>query len=155
MRTPIFTVMKTKLLIFSLLLGLITGTACNKQEKVSEESCAPLNPNGDSELALLMRKMAKLSEDNAVALRAGKDLVPYDGSFKKVIFKAERSMNVEEQMFQGMAKAYITNLNKLYAATTMDEKLQLHNNVVQTCQDCHGQTCRGPLKRIDKMMVSK
>lgn len=147
--------MKTKLLILSLLFGLVVGTSCNKQEKVQEESCAPLNPNGDSELALLMRKMAKLSEDNAAALKAGKDLVPYDGSFEKVIFKAERSMNVEEQMFQGMARAYITNLNKLYAATSMEEKLQLHNNVVQSCQDCHGQTCRGPLKRIDKMIVSK
>jgi hypothetical protein len=141
------------------LLVLLTFTlaACNqKKEEQSDNdgsACTPLNPNGDSELALLMRKMAVLSEENAAALRAGKDLVPYDGSFEKVIFSAERSMNVEEQLYQGMAKAYITNLNKLYQAGTTEEKIALHNNVVQSCQDCHSQTCRGPLKRIQKMIV--
>lgn len=137
---------------------LLSIAACNQQKEestVSEESsCSPLNPNGDSELALLMRKMATLSEENAAALRAGKDLVAYDGSFEKVIFNAERSMKVEEQLFQGMAKVYIAQLNKLYEAGSMEEKMALHNNVVQSCQDCHAQTCRGPLKRIDKMKVS-
>lgn len=137
---------------------LLSIAACNQQKEeqtVSEDSsCSPLNPNGDSELALLMRKMATLSEENAAALRAGKDLVAYDGSFEKVIFNAERSMKVEEQLFQGMAKVYIAQLNKLYEAGSMEEKMALHNNVVQSCQDCHAQTCRGPLKRIDKMKVS-
>lgn len=146
--------MKKIVFVLMLILPVLFTTACKqKQETSDEESCAPLNPNGDSELALLMRKMAKLNEDNAVALREGKELVPYDGSFEKVIYTADRSMKVEEEFFQGMAKSYITHLNKLYAAGPQDDKAALHNNVVQSCQDCHGQTCRGPLKRIDKMLV--
>lgn len=145
--------MKTKIVLFLLLVMGISLTACKQKEKAESESCAPLNPNGDSELALLMRKMAKLNEDNALALREGKELVPYDGSFEKEIYSAERSMKVEEDFFQGSAKAYIGHLNKLYAAGPQDDKVALHNNVVQACQDCHGQTCRGPLKRIDKMLV--
>lgn len=149
--------MKTKYIsLLVIVLALIAG-ACNegKKEGAEGESCSPLNPNGDSELALLMRKMAKLNEENAVALRAGKELVPYDGSFEKVIFTAKRSMKVEEGFYQGMAKAYIGHLNKLYAAGPGEDKALLHNNVVQACQDCHNQTCRGPLKRIDKMIVTK
>ena len=149
--------MKTKFVTLLIVWFAVISVACNQEKKeVAEgESCAPLNPNGDSELALLMRKMAKLNEDNAAALRGGKALVPYDGSFEKVIYTAERSMKVEEEFYQGMAKSYIGHLNKLYAAGPEEDKVVLHNNVVQACQDCHSQTCRGPLKRIDKMMVAK
>ncbi|MFN8154270.1 MAG: hypothetical protein U0Y08_08280 [Bacteroidia bacterium] len=145
--------MRTKIILLLVLVLGVSLHACKQKENAEGESCAPLNPNGDSELALLMRKMAKLNEDNAAALRAGKELVPYDGSFEKEIYTAQRSMKVEEDFFQGMAKSYIGHLNKLYAAGPTDDKAALHNNVVQACQDCHGQTCRGPLKRIDKMLV--
>lgn len=142
--------------VLVLLMLLVVGCSQNKEEQASAEdsTCAPLNPNGDSELALLMRRMATLSEENAAALKAGKDLVAYDGSFEKGIFSAKRSMNVEEELFQGMAKMYINHLNELYEAKTVEEKITLHNNVVQSCQDCHSQTCRGPLKRIEKMKVN-
>lgn len=128
--------------------------ACNTKEKqtADKEQCAPLNPNGDSELAVLMREMAKLSEENALALKSGKDLVPYDGRFSKIV-NAERSMNVDEQFYRGMANVYLSHLDELYKAAP-EKRIELHNNLVKSCQDCHSQTCRGPLKRIDKMMVS-
>ena len=131
-------------------------TACTSQEQkaASEKdaaACAPLNPNGDSELAVLMREMTQHAEKNAIALREGGELVPYEGQFDS-IFKAKRSMKVEEQFFQGMASAYITNLEKLYSAPVA-ERIALHNNLVNSCQDCHAETCRGPLKRIDRMLV--
>ncbi|MBL7923559.1 MAG: hypothetical protein JNL88_05130 [Bacteroidia bacterium] len=148
--------MKQTFILPGALLMFFLLNACQQEDKdpkqVSDATCAPLNPNGDSELALLMRKMASLAEENASALRQGKELAPYDGSFDKML-TAERSMQVEEQFFQGMAKSYITNINKLYQADSPEERVNLHNNLIQTCQECHGQTCRGPLKRIDKMLV--
>ncbi len=136
---------------------LFISSGCQQQkaenEKKKEENCAPLNPNGDSELSLLMRKMAKLGEENALALREGRELVPYEGGFEAML-SASRSMHVEEEFFQGMAKNYLNNLEKLYAADAAD-RVALHNNMIQSCQSCHGETCRGPLKRIDKMLVSK
>lgn len=128
--------------------------ACNSQdEKVAtKENCAPLNPNGDTELAVLMREMAVLSEANAAALRSGGDLVPYDGHFNKLT-TAKGSMSVDEKFFKGMAGIYLGHLEALYKAAP-EQRVELHNNLVKSCQDCHSQTCRGPLKRIDKMVVT-
>lgn len=126
----------------------------SKKEAEKEENCAPaaVNPNGDSELALLMRDMAKISEANAIALREGKELAPYKGEFA-AMKTAERTMkDFDETFFQGMSDSYLANMQKLYEAKPED-RITLHNNVVESCQACHNQICPGPLKRIDKMMV--
>ena len=136
------------------IVALVFGLNACKSEKEKEEACAPtsLNPNGDSELALLMRDMAKLSEDNAIALREGKELVPYNGEFT-AMKKAERTMkDFDETFFQGMSDKYLSDMQKLYEAKPA-ERIALHNNVVESCQACHNQICPGPLKRIDKMLV--
>ncbi len=98
-----------------------------------------------------MRNMALLSEANAAALREGKELVDYDGSFSGM-FQAERSMKIDDVLFEGMGKSYLATLEQLYKAPP-EERVALHNNLIQTCQACHEQSCRGPLKRIDKMLV--
>ena len=148
--------MKKNLTFLALIIALVAVQACNtnetKKQAAKGDTCAPLNPNGDSELALLMREMAKLGEMNAVAIREGKDLAPYEGQFEKML-TAKRTMHIEEDFFQGMAKTYLANINKLYAAKPEDRVI-FHNNLIQTCQSCHAETCRGPLKRIDKMIVS-
>ncbi len=144
--------MQLKVTFIFFLALIMTLHSCKQEEQKADQACAPLNPNGDSELSLLMRKMATLAEENAIAIREGKELAPYDGSFDKML-NAKRSMHIEEDFFQGMAKTYISTINKLYEAKPED-RLALHNNLIQTCQSCHGETCRGPLKRIDKMLVT-
>ena len=143
-----------KLILCLGIVALVFGLNACKSEKEKEEACAPesLNPNGDSELALLMRDMAKLSEANAIALREGKELAPYKGEFT-AMKKAERTMkDFDETFFQGMSDKYLSDMQKLYDAKPED-RIALHNNVVESCQACHNQICPGPLKRIDKMLV--
>ena len=143
-----------KLILCLAIVSLVLGLNACKSEKEKEETCAPtsLNPNGDSELALLMRDMAKLSEANAIALREGKELAPYKGEFTPMK-TAERTMkDFDETFFQGMSDIYLANMQKLYEAKPED-RISLHNNVVESCQACHNQICPGPLKRIDKMLV--
>ncbi|MFM9009256.1 MAG: hypothetical protein ACKOQY_11010 [Bacteroidota bacterium] len=134
-------------------LSLVFACSDAPEKAQKEASCeTPLNPNGDSERALMMRKMTQLAEANAAALRAGGELEPYDGSFASLA-GTQGTMPVDEDFFKGMSAAYLSNLAALYAAGP-SERIQLHNNLVKSCQDCHAQTCRGPLKRIDKMIVS-
>ncbi len=147
--------MKRYAVVSAVLLGLSAGSCTQEKSSTaasdSTATCAPLNPNGDSELAIMMRNMALLSEANAAALREGKELVAYDGSFSGM-FQAERSMKIDDVLFEGMGKSYLATLEQLYKAPP-EERVALHNNLIQTCQACHEQSCRGPLKRIDKMLV--
>ena len=148
--------MKKHILLLALFISSIALHSCNQKEnEAKEEACATtqVNPNGESELALMMRDMAKLSEANAIALREGKELAPYKGEFSAML-KAERTMHdIDEDFYQGMAKSYLNNIDKLYAAPA-SERITLHNNMIESCQACHNQICPGPLKRIDKMLVN-
>lgn len=144
-----------KLILCLSIVALVAGLNACKSEKEKEENCSPtsLNPNGDSELAILMRDMAKISEANAIALREGKELAPYNGEFASMK-KADRTMkDFDETFFQGMSDSYLMAMKKLYEAKPED-RISLHNNVVETCQACHNQICPGPLNRIDKMLVN-
>lgn len=123
----------------------------NEQE-AQTENCGPLNPNGDSERALMMREMTRLAEENAEALRKGGDLLPYNGEFEKLASTAG-TMTVDEDFFKAMSEGYLVHMKELYSAAP-EKRIEAHNNLIQSCQDCHAQTCRGPLKRIDKMMVN-
>lgn len=143
---------------FLILLCALLYVSCNqndaaKNESENSESCAPLNPNGDSERALMMRKMTVLAEANAKALRNGEDLTAYNGEFSDLA-NTNGTMPVDSAFFKGMSAMYIQALNDLYAAPAED-RIRLHNNMVMSCQNCHAQTCRGPLKRIDKLIVNK
>lgn len=143
--------------LFAVLIPVLSLViACSEAPKKDEKEAAcetPLNPNGDSERALMMRKMTQLAEANALALRNGSELEPYDGSFANLA-TTKGTMPVDEDFFKGMSTAYLSSLEALYAAEP-SQRIQLHNNLVKSCQDCHAQTCRGPLKRIDKMIVSE
>lgn len=127
-------------------------TGSKGPQESQAESCAPLNPNGDSERALMMREMTRLAEGNAEALRKGGELLPYNGEFEKLA-STSGTMTVDEDFFDAMSKGYLVHLKELYSSTP-EKRIEAHNNLVQSCQDCHAQTCRGPLKRIDNMMVN-
>lgn len=147
----------TLLLISCVSAGLLAlYSSCEngskEDQKAQAESCGPLNPNGDSERALIMREMTRLAEGNAEALRKGGDLLPYNGEFEKLA-STSGTMTVDEDFFAAMSKGYLVHLKELYS-TTPEKRVEAHNNMIQSCQDCHAQTCRGPLKRIDKMMVN-
>ncbi|MFM1744518.1 MAG: hypothetical protein RLZZ630_455 [Bacteroidota bacterium] len=144
----------TLILVASLGMGFATlYSSCDNgsKDKAEAENCTPLNPNGDSERALLMREMTRLAEGNAEALRKGGDLLPYDGEFEKLA-STTGTMTVDEDFFKAMSEGYLVHLRELYKAAPED-RIRIHNNLIQSCQDCHAQTCRGPLKRIDKMKV--
>ncbi|CAN5377543.1 hypothetical protein BH11BAC2_BH11BAC2_08220 [soil metagenome] len=134
----------------------ISQTACNKGKKdnsADTPACAkPLNPNGDSELAILMRVMVKATEANTVQLKNNVGIVPYPESFHDILTATPSDSTLDKKMFDGYAKGYIqaiTEFNK--ADLTM--QVASHNNVVQSCKSCHEQFCRGPIKRIEKMFI--
>lgn len=145
------------LLFFVLLLAKCSG----KNEKTTAEetkndstSCSakPLNPNGDSELALLMRKMLHSSENLKEMIKQGNLPKEFPEEFLKIHTAKPTDSETKKRSFEGFANNYLSNLEMLYNSPK-DELTQNYNAVITACVSCHSEHCPGPLKAINKLKL--
>ena len=142
-----------KILAISILIFLTFLLACTEVEQSSDD-LPPIqpNPNGDSELALLMRDMFDDGMRMKKLIKAGK--VPeVIENFEKIhsaqATEPEKAASVKFKLF---ADAYLRSLKELEGASSDDVKL-LYNQVVETCMSCHKALCPGPTVRIKKLYL--
>lgn len=136
-----------------MLLCMFIIAACDKKQ--SAEECAnPLNPNGDSELALLMRKMIKHLETEHAAILANQAAVSYPAEFEKIkTAKRTETKDVSEN-FQAESDIYLNSL-KAYHNSTAENRITNYNNLVNSCVNCHMNECPGPVKTINKLIIAQ
>ncbi|MCB0770591.1 MAG: hypothetical protein KDC00_09315 [Flavobacteriales bacterium] len=104
-----------------------------------------------SELALLMRSMAAHADSVKARVTSGAALPPRPKEFKRLL-KAEptKGMHIDPITFPTFGKDYLSKLDKLYQVPKA-ERTQAYNALVQSCANCHGTHCPGPLMRIKNM----
>lgn len=111
-----------------------------------------LNPNGDSELAILMRAMTVATEKNTALLRENKETENYSDTLNTILTAKPSDLGLDKDIFDGFAKTYLAAISDFNSADVAN-KIKAHNVIVQNCKSCHEQFCRGPLKRIAKMEI--
>lgn len=153
MRLKLFTV------IFA---GVILIMACTSEAPSTSKSPSStiVNPNGDSDLALLMREMY----DDMYRIK-GKIK---EGQSAEITFDAEalftaRVPNLiggeptdEDQVatdhYRAMGDSFIALVNAFRQAA--EPELKNHYTVlVESCMACHQNTCPGPMRRIQNLYL--
>jgi len=128
----------------------------NKETDKSAVECKidseDLNPNGDSELAILMRAMTVATEKNTALLREKKETENYNDTSNTILTAKPSDLGLDKDIFDGFAKTYLSAITDFNNADVAN-KIKAHNVIVQNCKSCHEQFCRGPLKRIAKMEI--
>lgn len=131
-------------LAFSLMIAII---ACGKKQ--SSESTI-YNPNGDSELALLMRDMFDDGMKVKTGLLEGK-YPDIETAFKEVhSADATEPEKVASQVYKDFAVAYEASVNA-YQNATGHQKIEAYQLMVANCMGCHLQVCPGPMRKIKRM----
>lgn len=127
---------------------LLVWQACS-----DEKTCAaPLNPNGDSELALLMRQMFDDGMRVKQQIEQG-EKVSIAVDFEKIrSAKATDPEKMQPAEFQDLAVAYVEAMHAL-KATGPEEAEARYAAVVSSCMNCHHRICPGPMVRIKKMVL--
>jgi hypothetical protein len=133
--------------------------ACSPGDSSAEKTdsaavCKPttVNPNGDAELAVLMREMADWTDSCKAAIESGRDM-PAKPEKLGTLHKAERTdKNIDETVFSSMASVYQGKVLAFDQSTDANRK-ELYNAMVTACADCHKSFCQGPLVRINKMLL--
>lgn len=145
----------TRTLVLIALTALVGCFASSHEETVAKAAASTIQElTPPSELALMMRAMAIHADSVKAAVKRGGELPPYPKAFKNLM-KAEptKGMHIDPITFPTFGKDYQTKLDRLYKVKKSD-RTQAYNALVQSCANCHGTHCPGPLMRIKKMYMT-
>ncbi len=147
--------------VFGLLIILF---ACNQSSKTdssdetavtdSSQKVCNINPNGDSELAKLMRSMySQLSSVRQSAID-GKLGGGYPSFIDSIYSATPTDSTMVDEEFPSRAKEYITAINEMYHRYPESQHLG-YDIVVSKCESCHMHYCPGPLGKIRKLYIKQ
>ena len=128
---------------------------CGPEECAQRPEGNFVNPNGSSELALLMKKMW---EEN---MQVKKDLVAKKSrSDVKLQYadihtaEATEPEKAASDIYQSMAAAYLKSVENFEEARFITGH-EAFNGMVDNCMNCHQQLCPGPMVRIKKLYIKE
>ena len=142
-----------KIKVLHILFLVLMLSACQNESSEYIPSWS-VNPNGDSELALLMRDMF----DEGMALKQQIK----DGKKPKLISSFETIHTAQatepekaaSPEYKAYADSYLASLNALKAAS-LDDTQEAYNGMVQSCMACHSALCPGPKVKIKKLFIKE
>ncbi|GIV41595.1 MAG: hypothetical protein KatS3mg034_0905 [Vicingaceae bacterium] len=139
------------LMIISLAVySLVLFFSCtHQQEKPVEKQSAKqvFNPNGDSEMALIMREMYDMAENWK---RNEKIDTTFIEKIKNFHHKKPTDPSVLDSGFVAFALS-LNNQAELLKQQGFDK--DLFNSFVNKCMDCHTIYCPGPKRKIAKLYI--
>jgi len=132
------------ILLTPIILALMIGSC-------GSENNNPLNPNGDTELALLMRAMYDEGMELKEDLTKGKNLDLHLKHAKILTAEATEPKKAASPEFKSFAEYYLLAVEQL-----KDEKNPNHEEaydmMINACMKCHEAMCPGPIVKIKKMV---
>lgn len=111
----------------------------------------PINPNGDSELALLMREMFEESDKIKQQVQAGETPTGLK-RFESIHSAVPTDSDASGPIFESMATAYIESVKALEKADSTS--VFRFNAMVDQCMNCHTEFCPGPKVKIKKLYIN-
>ncbi|HMQ08229.1 MAG TPA: hypothetical protein PKC30_13080 [Saprospiraceae bacterium] len=145
--------MKT-LIILAIVTIILAIPGCLSEKSGIRSNTSIVNPNGDSELALLMRKMY---DEAQVYKNKLADNHHFQFTYQvQDIFTAQAtdpSKPISKE-YQQMGRAFVQSLEALHLAEQQDKKSHFQGMIL-TCVACHEKVCRGPLEKIQKLYLEE
>lgn len=141
--------MKKSWIVYYLVYGMMVTASVSCDEKPQI-----INPNGDSELALLMREMHTDGMKTKQQLLDGKTPeieVKYEKLFTA---KATEPKKVASPEYAAYATIYETAV-KNFLERSGNAQIDSYKTMVDACMNCHQQICPGPMVKIKRMYLSE
>lgn len=123
------------------------GVSCSEENTVKQR---PLNPNGDSELALLMRAMFDEAQQIKQQIANG-DSITLSLDHEKILSAhATEPRKAASPEYKAFAKSYLQTIKNL-ETVSYAQRADVYDNLVANCMTCHQAMCPGPIVKIKKL----
>lgn len=110
-----------------------------------------VNPNGDSELAIVMRNIHFEANKVGRQLESGENV-----DLTKLLELSsllKTSVPTDSSVLDDAYFAFSNSLESSVKKMNSEDAVIEFNNMVQTCVACHKNTCPGPIKKIQKLSI--
>ena len=147
--------MRTAFIILSICLylgswQLVDGVPAENATVVNDST--DMNPNGSSDLSLLMREMLDHAQSARKLALENKVDTTIPASFIKIHTATATDFETKNSYYDTFADLYL-NAVKSYGKASNTEAISNYNNLVNTCLACHSTHCPGPVPRIKKLLI--
>lgn len=144
---------KLKIIAFFFLIIAIAESCTEGKKKCStseNQVQKPINPNGDSELALLMRAMFDEAQLIKEQINKGEPITINLNHEKILTAHATEPEKAASAEYKAFANLYLQSIKNLESAKPK-QMLSIYDNMVENCMSCHKALCPGPIVRIKKL----
>jgi hypothetical protein len=111
------------------------------------------NPNGDSELALLMRNMYDDGMVTKQQMLEGKNPEVRVKYHRLHTAKATQPEKVATPNFDAFASAYEVAVNS-FLESDASHRAESYHSMIDACMNCHQDICPGPTRKIKHLYLS-
>lgn len=144
--------------IFLLSMISVFVFACSQQTEAdasseSSEFLHPdsiVNPNGDSELSLVMRHMHFEADKISKQIENGEeiDLSKFRSLAIRIQSAVPTDSSVLDEDYYNFSETILAQVENVSGGDAFE-----FNSLVGTCVACHRNTCPGPITKINKLMI--
>jgi RNase P subunit RPR2 len=142
--------MTLKITSLSAILAILALSCATDSEKNTDGNFT--NPNGTSELAILMNDLY-IEAENAKQQIARGEMPELTLDAEKILTAAATEPDkVASPEYKAFAHAYIESVKLLKNASRRSEAAEHYKIMAAACMNCHKAICPGPTKRIRKLL---
>lgn len=131
--------------VFCIVVIATVLSACGSQPNAAQ-------PNGQSELAALMREMQRDMNKELKVLDQPYARAEMPGFYDKLKTAVPTEANMKKDDYDAKADLFLESVNAYYSAA-QGTRTDNYNAIINACKGCHLTHCPGPLKVINKMFV--
>ena len=108
------------------------------------------NPNGMSELAVLMREMQTHAAELRSKIDKGEALGPFPKDQMRIFSSWATDMSVRNEGYEEFSRGYLIELKMLHEVPAGERK-ERFGRLLDSCVGCHQQSCPGPIVAIEAL----
>ncbi len=106
----------------------------------------------ESDLSKLMRTMTSDAKKLREKVQKGDKIPMFYKKYKRIYTASPSSDNKKGDEFDALARAFLTNCERLHSSDDENRKLA-YNAMVTSCIRCHEKYCPGPLSMLKRMIL--
>jgi cytochrome c553 len=107
-----------------------------------------------SELAQIMRDLHEEGLQRKVSLENGELFSGSVDNLLKMIAATPTEPHMKGPAFEPHALAFNASYAAIQSASTVNQQIDAHNNLVKSCVACHTKFCQGPISRIELLYIN-
>ena len=144
--------------IFFLVVAIsVSLYSCDTTEEPSStEKKSTWSPKMDepSELAQIMRDLHEEGLQRKASLENGELFSGSVDNLLKMIVATPTEPHMKGPAFEPHALAFNASYAAIQSASTVNQQIDAHNNLVKSCVACHTNFCQGPISRIELLYIN-